>query len=146
MLSFVMVSMSLFVSDLGEVEAKAHFRSVVVKAARGELAIVDRLQNLRRATQKLPTTWKASGVTKEALLQEIETMELSAADRWALIMENTARLDLDTARMSRFDADLKRQLESLPQQHLELNSKIDAFNARIKDGIILNMASKIGKN
>jgi len=119
--------------------------------ARAELNIVTRLKNLRAATEKLPETWKASGIrgqedrmlTKPYLLTEIENMELLAAERWALIVENTATIDVPHDQSDSKSHAFRKQLPDLSKAQLELNQKLDAFNTKLKDGILLNLASSL---
>lgn len=131
-------------------QAEAHFGTLLAVSSRGELSIIERLKNLREATNKLPDNWRSvmkwSGgnvMTKDYLLREIESMELSAAERWSILVENSARLDVDQTKLTKADLYARRRLDQLPVLHLKINQKLDEFNSRLKDGILNNMAAKL---
>lgn len=130
------------------------FHVQLATSARGELALVERLKNLRNVTEKLPENWRSEAkrdgsidgdkvLTKTALLKEIEGMELTAAERWALIVENTALIDISKSKLDTRATAMRKQIEELPRLHLDLNSKLDAFNKRMKDGILFNLANRL---
>lgn len=132
----------------------AKFNLNLATAAREELQLIDRLKNLRIVAEKLPDAWKASvkagaeaskALTKQALLQEIHEMELSAAERWALIVENTANLDVPSAKLDSHGLAMRKRLAEVSDLHLNLNQRLDAVNLSLKDGILLNMASRLSE-
>ena len=82
-------------------------------------------------------------LTKSYLLNEIENMELLAAERWALIVENTATIDVPHDQSDSKSQAFRKQLPDLSKSQLELNQKLDAFNTKLKDGILLNLASSL---
>lgn len=142
----------VFLSLQGQVQIEdIQFQTNLASIARSELSIVTRLKNLRTATEKLPETWKASGIkgqedkvlTKSYLLSEIENMELLAAERWAVIVENTATVDVSHDRSDAKTLGFRKQLPDLAKVQLELNLKLDAFNMKLKDGILLNLATRL---
>jgi len=136
----------------GQVEIEdIKYHTSLANVARSELNIVTRLKNLRAATEKLPDSWKASGIkgqedrvlTKPYLLSEIENMELLAAERWALIVENTATIDVAHQRSDSKTQGFRKQLSEVAKNQLELNVKLDAFNTKLKDGILINLATRL---
>jgi hypothetical protein len=125
--------------------------TTVASVSREELRLIGRMQSLRIITEKLPENWKAAGIksmpqgsvlTKQVLLREMEDEELKAAERWNIILENTALLDKATDASDLRAAKFRKSLEDLPRIHQELNQKLDQFNLKLKDGILQNLASK----
>ncbi len=139
--------------QLGNEDAK--FQANLAISARGELEIVERLKSLRTAAEKLPAAWKASSfksadgapkvLTKQGLIDEISQMELTAAERWALIVENTATIDSPTVKLDARSSEMRRQAQVLPDLHLALNQQIDNFNKSFKEGIMLNLANRLAE-
>jgi len=129
------------------------FQGSLATSARGELNLVERFRALRVATEKLPDTWKSSSfkasagetkvLTKQGLLDEIQSMELTAAERWAIILENTATVDSAAAKLDARSLAMRKKVENLPSLHLDINTKLDSFNMRLKDGILLNLATRL---
>lgn len=125
------------------------FEAQLSQLARDELAIVNRLQKLRDATEKLPEDWKSSEkvdgeiLHKQALLFQIQEMELSAASRWNLLLQNLASLSRPEADLSATEKAWRVQLRQLPGLHRAINKKLDRFNAQLKEGILLNLARQI---
>ena len=135
--------------------AEPQFQVQLASAARSEIQIIERLRSLRKATEKLPENWKATGVkgmpqgssiTKADLLKEVEQMEFTAAERWSVIVENAARADVSKEKLSKSDIKARRDLEALTKSHFEINQKLDQFNSNLKNGIIMNLASKFLSN
>lgn len=122
------------------------YRISLSVTAREEMNLVEKMRNLRSLVEKLPGGWKASGikspvaVTKESLLTEVEQMELTAADRWTILLNNTAHLD-QISDPSAFEA--RRALQNIPKAQAELSRQIEEVNFKIKDGVLLNLASKV---
>lgn len=145
------------VNDLS-VEQANQIHSVAA-ASREELSLIERLRTFRIAVEKLPDSWSASGIkslpqgaiiTKQGLMREVEGMELAAAERWNVILENSALVDRANDSQNLRAAQVKRMLNDLPRIHQDLNSKLDQFNLQMKDGILnrltSNLASKILQN
>ncbi len=141
------------------------FGVAVSDAAKNELHIVERLKSLRSATERLPENWQATGVksahegilTKPMLLTEIENMELMAAERWTIILENTARItgSKEVKRLSlqgkasseeMLANHFRNQLAKIPKIHSDIHQRLDEYNAKLKDGILMNLASKLIPN
>lgn len=152
----MIISALLFFGLQGQMgNEDARFQAALAVSARGELEIVERLKSLRTAAEKLPANWKASSfksgngemrsLTKQSLLDEISQMELTAAERWALIVENTATIDSPTSNLNARSAEMRRQAQALPQMHLAINQDIDAFNRSFKDGIMMNLATRLAE-
>lgn len=150
----MILSAILFLGLQGDLYAdEVKFQTSLATSARGELNLIDRLRALRTATEKLPSTWKSSSfktaegenkvLTKQGLLDEIQAMEYTAAERWAIILENTATVDVNVGKLETRALAMRKKIEDLPNLHLELNTKLDAFNKRLKDGILLNLATRL---
>lgn len=149
-----MLSMILMLGLQAQLQADdLKYQNVLATSARGELELVDRMRSLRVATEKLPDTWKSSGftaqngetkvLTKQGLLDEISAMEYAAADRWAILLENAATVDTEVRKIDTRSAAMRKKIEDLPALHFELNQRLDAFNKRLKDGILLNLATRL---
>jgi hypothetical protein len=123
--------------------------SQLISMARDEMAIVERLSFLRQATEKLPVTWKSEvsaqykeTLTKDQLLSQISDMELSAADRWSLLLNNLAQVRTPEAKLSASAREWRLSLQQLPSLHAQINDKLNEFNERLKAGILMNLARK----
>lgn len=132
------------ISDPSPAELEA-FRSNLSATTREELGIVEKIKSLRTAIEKLPSDWKASGIetqaiTKESLIAEIEDLELSAAARWSVLLTNTAYLDR-VADPKAFAA--RRELSSMNKLQADVSKQIEQVNFKMKDGVLLNLASKV---
>ncbi|MDB5036645.1 MAG: hypothetical protein JWQ35_173 [Bacteriovoracaceae bacterium] len=150
MISFI-IAFAVNVSatdDLNANEVNA-LKASLSETARTELNLVDRIRALRTSVEKLPDDFKASGLksqaegtflTKQALLTEVENMELTAADRWSVLLSNTAYLDR-TNDSRAFEA--RRELISIPKAQSDLERRIDEVNLKMRDGELLNLASKV---
>ncbi len=149
-----MIVSVLFFALQGQMAAEdLRFNVQLATSARGELELIDRLKALRTATEKLPENWKSSVfkdssgadkfLTKQGLIQEIENMEMLAADRWAVIVENTALIDVGDAKLDSRGKEMRAKITQLPDLHLDLNQKLDAFNKRMKDGILLSLTKDL---
>jgi len=118
-----------------------------------------------RASYCRPENWQATGVksahegilTKPMLLTEIENMELMAAERWTIILENTARItgSKEVKRLSlqgkasseeMLANHFRNQLAKIPKIHSDIHQRLDEYNAKLKDGILMNLASKLIPN
>ena len=150
----MILSAILFLGIQAQLQADdLKYQTALATSARGELDLIERLKALRVATEKLPETWKSSSFkasngenkvhTKQGLLDEIATMELSAAERWAIIVENTATVDTPITKVDARASLMRKKIQDLPALHLELNQRLDAFNKRLKDGILLNLATRL---
>jgi len=114
-------------------------------AARVELNLVDKLKILRGSIERLPEKWKTSSngqkeISKQDLVSELESMELSSAERWSIILSNTAYLDR-VSESKAFDA--RKLLSEMPKLQADLEKRIDELNFKLKDGVLLNLASKV---
>lgn len=116
---------------------------------RDELSIVERISKLRQATEKLPDDWKSSMkvegdfLYKQGLIYEINEMEFQAAARWEVLLKNLATLKKGSAQLTAFEAKDREKLSDLLAQHQKINSKLDRFNAQLKEGILLNLADRL---
>ncbi len=138
------------ISGPREVDARVQPTSLpalLAQASRDEIQIVDRLQKLRMAVEKLPKNWKAKNVktlptgtvlTKPVLLREVEGLEVLAAERWSVLVQSAAFLD----KAERPNAYPRKALRELHQSHFEMHKKLDAFNTKLKNGILVNMVAK----
>ncbi len=131
-------------------EPSSSFETQLVNLARDEMAIVERLAFLRQATEKLSDSWQAEitenykeTLTKQQLLNQITEMELSAADRWSLLLNNLAQLHTPEASLTASAKEWRLSLAQLPGLHRQINDKLNEFNERLKAGILLNLAKKI---
>ncbi|TVQ81075.1 MAG: hypothetical protein EA369_00785 [Bradymonadales bacterium] len=118
--------------------------------AKDEIAIVARLQSMRRATEELPASWRApafdgSGeeIDREALIAEITELEISAAERWNIILNNLARLEEKRAKPTAATKHWREGLESLALRHKAMNKKLDHYHSRLQEGILMNLAKQI---
>lgn len=112
-------------------------------AAREELRLVDKMRNLRTSIEELPEAFKAPGfknqafIGKQDLLKIVENMELESADRWNIILRNTAQLDQNG------DSADRLALTQLAKVHTELEQKIDEVNLKLRDSLVMNLASQM---
>lgn len=154
----VLVACALGLVNDFSVEQSNHIHSLAV-ASREELTLIERLRTFRIAVERLPDSWSASGIkslpqgaviTKSGLLREIEGMELVAAERWNVILENSALVDKPLDSQNIRANQMRKLLNDLPRVHAELNQKLDMFNVQMKDGILnkltSNLANKILQN
>jgi hypothetical protein len=154
----VILAVSLGLVNEVSVEQASHFHALA-SASREELGLIERLRTFRIAVEKLPETWSASGIkslpqgaviTKPGLLREIEGMELSAAERWNVIIENSALLDRPLDGQNVRANQMRKLLNDLPRVHQDVNQRLDMFNTQMKDGILnkltSNLANKILRN
>jgi hypothetical protein len=147
MLASVLLSL-LLPAQISSAEVK-EFSSVLALSARGELHLVERMGHLRKAAEKLPANWKATSIdkqrtmTKQDFLNEIAALETLAAERWAIIVENTALIDFKAERLDARQAAMRQELQRLPNLHLELNQNLDQLNQRLKEGIMVNLTSRL---
>lgn len=157
MLSIVMAYTLGLVTDFS-VEQVSYLHSVA-SASRDELTLIERLRTFRIAVEKLPEAWTASGIkslpqgvtiSKPSLLREIESMELQAAERWNVILENSALIDGPLDSQNPRASQVRKLLTDLPRIHQEMNTRLDRFNMQMKDGILnrltSNLANKILQN
>jgi hypothetical protein len=141
----ILLAISLSITqDPAPIEMEA-YRANLSSATREELALVDKVRALRSSVEKLPEGWKASGLmaettSKEALLAEIEGLEFSAAERWSILLNNTAFLDR-VSDPKAFEA--RRELSNVPKLQGEVVSQIERINFKLRDGVLLNLASKV---
>lgn len=116
---------------------------------RDELSIVERIAKLRQATEKLPDDWKSSMkvdgdfLYKQGLIYEINEMEFQAAARWEVLLRNLAGLKKAADQLTGLEAKDREKLSDLLTQHQKINSKLDRFNAQLKEGILLNLADRL---
>lgn len=129
--------------------AEAQEKNPVLSASsvsRDELALVNKLKDLRGLVEKLPQGWRAASLkpgvhlTKENLISEIEQLELEAAERWHILLQNLAYLDrpLDPEATA-----VRHLLAEIPPAHALAQRKMDEMSFKIKDGVLLNLASKV---
>lgn len=119
--------------------------------AKDEMAIVARLQSLRKATERLPADWKTERgnsedkkvYTRNNLLGHLDRLELMAAERWSLLIQNLATMKTPTSQLTEEDLLWRKDLERLPNLHMRINRQLDQFNAILKDGILLNLAKSL---
>jgi len=123
---------------------------MLVSLSRDEMAIVERIAFLRQATEKLPESWQSEtatnfkqSMTKAQLLSQINDMELSAADRWSLLLNNMADMKTPEDQLSASAKEWRASLQQLPALHRQINDKLNEFNERLKAGILLKLARKI---
>jgi len=123
---------------------------MLVGLSRDEMAIVERIAFLRQATERLPDSWQSETtanykqtLTKAQLLAQITEMELSAADRWSLLLNNLAEMKTPEDQLSVSAKEWRASLQQLPALHRQINEKLNEFNERLKAGILLNLARKI---
>jgi len=122
----------------------------LVSLSRDEMAIVERIAFLRQATEKLPESWQSEtatnfkqSMTKAQLLSQINDMELSAADRWSLLLNNMADMKTPEDQLSASAKEWRASLQQLPALHRQINDKLNEFNEGLKAGILLKLARKI---
>jgi len=123
---------------------------MLVSLSRDEMAIVERIAFLRQATEKLPESWQSEtatnfkqSMTKAQLLSQINDMELSAADRWSLLLNNMADMKTPEDQLSASAKEWRASLQQLPALHRQINDKLNEFNEGLKAGILLKLARKI---
>lgn len=150
MISLLLAASIQMTADIGDPENI--YRANLSASARQELELVERVRSLRASVEKLPDTWKGSrlgaqpdgGVlTKQSLLHEIENMEFSAAERWSVILNNTAYLDRITDPKA-FAA--RKELLDVPKAQFELRKRIEEVNSKLRDETLSNLASKVMLN
>lgn len=157
MLSVLVACALGLVNDIS-VEQSTHLHSLA-SASREELSLIERLRTFRIAVERLPEAWAASGIkslpqgaviTKQGLLREIEGMELAAAERWNVILENSALVDRAIDPQNVRGGQMQKMLTELPKVHQDMNQRLDMFNMQMKDGILnrltSNLANKILQN
>ncbi len=144
-LSFVL-AMAL-ASDTGDIEMQAYQSNLSI-AAREELRLVEKVRTLRSQVEKLPDNFKSSplsfqpsgaALNKLLLLHEVESLELQAAERWSVILNNTAYLDR-VSDPNAFEA--RKELAKLPKSQGNLDKQVEEINLKIKDAFVLNLASQ----
>lgn len=131
-------------------ESMAAFEVGLSAMARDEMQIVSRLRSLREATEKLPETWVAQPtsrypqeLSKQDLLEQLGQMELSAAERWTLLLNNLAFLKTRTQELPPRARAWREALANLPGLQRQINFKLDEYNSRLKGGILMNLARRI---
>ncbi len=146
MLSLVL---GLALTAMPQKEMTMDIESQLIAMAKDEMAIVERLAFLRQATEKLPETWKSEvsalyqqTLTKQQLLSQISEMELSAADRWSLLLNNLAQARTAETKLTASAREWRASLQQLPALHRQINDKLNEFNERLKAGILMNIARK----
>jgi hypothetical protein len=141
-------SIELRAENASVIEATS-FEVRLSQITRDELSIIDRLGNLRLATEKLPDDWqstmKVDGdfLYKRGLLYEINEMEFQAAARWEVLLRNLATLKKQSGQLTTLEFRDREKLAELLVQHQNINSKLDRFNAQLKEGILLNLADRL---
>lgn len=139
------------VAEVPQTANEQYWVRVVSQASRTELSLVDRLKSLRKAVEKFPENWQVSGlkslgnggtVTRAMLLADIESMELAAADRWSILIENTATLDLKPEATTTRVKGLRSDLDQVRVAHLQIHQKLDELSKRISDATLLMMANQ----
>jgi hypothetical protein len=147
MLSLIIALSFQATADMPDPEAI--YRANLSASAREELQLVEKVKALRATIESLPDNWKgaranAQGdgglLTKQALLAEVESMELSAAERWNVIVSNTAFLDRISEPRA-FEA--RKELLNLPKAQVDLRKRIEELNSKFKDEVLVNLASKV---
>jgi len=133
--------------DLGASEFQE--RSIrLSQLAQEEVSLIARLQSLRKATEGLPSDWRAPSfndpkveIDRDDLMKELTRMEFSAAGRWNVIVNNLAQLreTEETSEVRHW----RQQLVTLEEHHQAMNRRLDAYNSRLKDGILMNLAQQI---
>lgn len=133
-------------SVLPQATTVAGVSTMLAHAAREEMTIIDRLQNLRTATEKLPKTWQVRNrrtkklITKQVLLYELETMELMAAERWNKLVRSMALLaNVNNSREDKIKSNVNR----LYKLQSTMNHRLDTYNKKLKTGILVNLAAKL---
>lgn len=136
-----------------ETRSNGEFEVQLSMMARDEMRIVSRLRSLREATERLSETWVAKATTRypeelsrSDLLKILDQMELSAAERWTLLLNNLAYLKTPSSELNPTARAWRKALDNLPGLQRQINIKLDEFNSRLKGGILMNLAKKIRKS
>lgn len=140
------------IGDTGFEVPKDNFDFFLSQVAEDEMDLITRLQRLREATEGLPEDWEADGIpsvgpgevlTKESLLEELKGMEFQAASRWNIILKNLANLRYEGKEMTGSMRKQRQQLAKVRAKHQRINRQLDQVHARLKDGIIQNLAHSL---
>lgn len=132
--------------------ADEDFEIRLSRLAKDEMSIVDRLRSLREATEKLPKDWTYTQTTKnggdklytrDQLIAQLEKMELTAAERWSLLLYNLANQHKEPSELSDEQRSWREALRKLDKLHFKINQQLDQYNAKLKDGILLNLARQV---
>lgn len=149
MFSVIVACAMGLVSEIPEGSTHLHKLATI---SRDELMFIERLRTFRIAVEKLPESWSASGlkslpkgavITKAGLVREIEKMELQAAERWNILLENTALIDKNADVQDVRATQVRKLLESIPKVHEQQNDVLNQYNTQMKDGILNRLASSL---
>jgi|GEM_PF-4706845 len=140
LIALILLSPSL---SFGEESLSLHLSHL----AKDEMAIVARMESLRTATLHLSDDWKSnqtgSIMTKPQLLKELTKMEMTAAERWTILLQNLANINAQDIKPHSEMSTWREELKKLPELQQAVNKKLDQFNSSLKDGILLNLARQI---
>lgn len=96
------------------------------EAAQFELALVQRIQNLRRDLEKLPQSDK-----KSELIKETQQMELKTAARWHKLIAQVAQQEAD------------HTIDNVHEEHVSLTNRINHIRNQLSQAALNNIASRV---
>lgn len=120
------------------------------QSAHEEVAIIGRIQSLREATEKLPADWAAAAfedptkqINRQDLLSNITEMEIAAAERWNILVNNLSILRLKEGEFDQRAKYWAAEFKRLESAQKRINQQIDQYNSKLKEAILMNLAEKI---
>lgn len=148
---FLQSLLSIFVvTSVGADNSLSERAMSLSQSAHEEVAIIGRIQSLREATEKLPEDWTAVSfedpqkeINRKDLLANISEMEIAAAERWNILVNNLSILRLKEAEFDQAARFWAAEFKRLNAAQKEINKQIDQYNSKLKEAILMNLAEKI---